>query len=425
MAPRFVDSWPDRKRPSYLQVPLPTVDTFLKGAQKDDGAEGFWRIHDGLYDLTSWVDVHPGGAQWLQLTKGTDITEAFECHHISPRAESLLPQYFVRKAATARSSPYTFHKAGFYRTLKAEVWNSLGPKSHKFHPRTILYIDSLATFFLASVALAAMYNSLLLALVAGLSLTLLTVMAHNFFHRRDNWRMYYFHLSFLSVRDWRISHALSHHLFTNTDKDLEMLLLYPFFDWFPHNRKSWFHVHLSPIYGPVTYPFIWFSQILTRLILKTVTPADVICLVIPSLLYICSSQGLPQVFLLWVVIMGSGSFLFAFIGLNAAHHHPEIFHQGDSPREDRDWGLNQIDAVRSRPDERNQFIVLTTFGEHTLHHLFPTVDHCYLPAAHEAFHRVCKQFNIKLDTKTGLQLFKGQLQQLSRTIPNDKLKHIK
>lgn len=425
MAPRFVDSWPDRKRPSYLQDALPTVDSYLKGAQKDDGAEGLWRIHDSLYDLSRWVDAHPGGAQWLQLTRGTDVTEAFESHHISPRAESLLPQFFVRRAATARSSPYTFHKAGFYRTLRTEMWNALGPKALQVHPRTVLYIDLVATVFFATAALAAVCNSLLIAMVAGSILALLTVMSHNFFHRRDNWRMYYFQLSFLGVRDWRISHALSHHLFTNTDKDLEMILFYPWFDWFPHSRKSWVHVHLAPIFGPVTYPFIWLVQILTRLFLKTATPVDALCLLTPALLYICSSHGLGAALILWAGVMGSGSFVFGLIGLNAAHHHPDIFHQGDTPREDRDWGLNQIDAVRSRPDERNQFIVLTTFGEHTLHHLFPTVDHCYLHVAHEVFERVCKQFNIRVDTKTGLQLMKGQMAQLRRTKPNEKLKNLK
>jgi cytochrome b involved in lipid metabolism len=28
-----------------------------------------WRVHDALYDLSSFVDVHPGGSEWLRLTK--------------------------------------------------------------------------------------------------------------------------------------------------------------------------------------------------------------------------------------------------------------------------------------------------------------------------------------------------------------------
>lgn len=42
--------------------------------------------------------------------------------------------------------------------------------------------------------------------------------------------------------------------------------------------------------------------------------------------------------------------IFGVLGFNAAHHHPEIFHDGDAARVDRDWGLAQIDTVRDRED---------------------------------------------------------------------------
>jgi hypothetical protein len=28
-----------------------------------------WRVHDALYDLSSFISVHPGGSEWLRLTK--------------------------------------------------------------------------------------------------------------------------------------------------------------------------------------------------------------------------------------------------------------------------------------------------------------------------------------------------------------------
>ena len=42
---------------------------WLAGKRLDDDAEGFWRIHDKLYDLTDFISRHPGGSEWLQLTK--------------------------------------------------------------------------------------------------------------------------------------------------------------------------------------------------------------------------------------------------------------------------------------------------------------------------------------------------------------------
>lgn len=49
--------------------PLHSGYLWLKGKQENDGADGLWRVHDNLYDLTDFVDVHPGGAEWLKLTK--------------------------------------------------------------------------------------------------------------------------------------------------------------------------------------------------------------------------------------------------------------------------------------------------------------------------------------------------------------------
>lgn len=64
-------------------------------------------------------------------------------------------------------------------------------------------------------------------------------------------------------REWRISHVLSHHIFTNTVQDLEMTLLYPFIHWFPTDDKP-FTVRLFPFLTPVIYPFIIPGQLVIR-----------------------------------------------------------------------------------------------------------------------------------------------------------------
>ena len=44
------------------------------------------------------------------LLQGTDITEAFESHHLAQTASLLLKHFHVRRATTPRNSPYTFHE---------------------------------------------------------------------------------------------------------------------------------------------------------------------------------------------------------------------------------------------------------------------------------------------------------------------------
>lgn len=57
-----------------------TAMNFIDSRRKVDGAEGLWRIGNSLYDLKTFIKSHPGGADWLRITEGTDITELFEVY---------------------------------------------------------------------------------------------------------------------------------------------------------------------------------------------------------------------------------------------------------------------------------------------------------------------------------------------------------
>lgn len=98
----------------------------MKSRHNDDNAEGLWRLNDTLYDLTDFIESHPGGSDWIKLTKGTDITEAFEVHHIYPeRPGSVLEKYKIRKTSEPRNFKFTFDDNGFYRTFKRKVGEKL------------------------------------------------------------------------------------------------------------------------------------------------------------------------------------------------------------------------------------------------------------------------------------------------------------
>jgi cytochrome b involved in lipid metabolism len=102
-----------------------SVNQWLQRKKLDDNAEGLWRVHDKLYDLINFIQRHPGGADWLQLTQGTDITELFETHHIGDKAEMLLHSFYVRDAKEPRNSRITFCEDGFYKSLKNKVADNM------------------------------------------------------------------------------------------------------------------------------------------------------------------------------------------------------------------------------------------------------------------------------------------------------------
>lgn len=67
-------SFPQLKYPSLRDSGLKDPVQWLTGKAMDDGAEGLWRVHNGIYDLTDFVSKHPGGSEWLDLTKVNFLT---------------------------------------------------------------------------------------------------------------------------------------------------------------------------------------------------------------------------------------------------------------------------------------------------------------------------------------------------------------
>ncbi|XP_026289518.1 cytochrome b5-related protein-like isoform X2 [Frankliniella occidentalis] len=355
MAPKELTSFGSSVLLKYAShrngAPPVTGESYMESRRQDDGAEGLWRVHDGLYDLTEFISRHPGGQNWLRITKGTDITEAFESHHIAQTAADLLPKFFIRSASRSqpRNSPYTFHEDGFYKTFKRRAAYVLKITPDSSFSRW--FNDGLvASCFLLLVSAAAT-SSYVLATVGAFCISITAICSHNFTHMRDNWRMYYLSLCYLSLEDWRISHILSHHQYPNTQLDMEISMLEPLLEYFPTKTKK----TLSMLGAAVAF---------------TVSA----CIMLPS--------KIPY-------------------------------------RLDRDFGLGQLDATRDRADYgSNPVLVLSRYGDHALHHLLPTVDHCRLRALYPVFTETLAEFGIQYRFTTAWTLFKGSFKQLTRREPN-------
>lgn len=189
-------------------------------------------------------------------------------HHIRTEStQTALAKYKVRVAREPRNFKYTFAENGFYRTLRRKVAKQLDHIDHRPELLSKIFIDALLyTTFIAAI-IAIKFDSIIWMLAASLCLTWTTIAAHNFFHRRDNARMYYFNLAFLNYREWRISHALSHHLYPNSLHDMEMTFFEPFLCWIPNPHiKGLFQRYGSWLYSPVIYSVLYLEQIVMRYI---------------------------------------------------------------------------------------------------------------------------------------------------------------
>jgi hypothetical protein len=127
--PQLQPSHPPSSYPGITKLPsgfgeaFRSANDWISGKRRDDGIGTLWRVHDKLYDLNPFISLHPGGSHWLEITQGTDITEAFEASHVAnvSLVEATLAKFFVEDAKNPRFSPFTFEEKGFYKTLKRRI----------------------------------------------------------------------------------------------------------------------------------------------------------------------------------------------------------------------------------------------------------------------------------------------------------------
>lgn len=77
--------------------------------------------------------------------------------------------------------------------------------------------------------------------------------------------------------------------------------------------------------------------------------------------------------------------------------------------------------VERRDIQGNHFMVLTNFGDHALHHLFPTLDHGVLNDLYPLLYETMEEFKVQLKFQNFFQLVKGQHQQVARITCSDRL----
>ena len=408
---------------------------WLDGKRKDDDIGGkerhLWRVHDSLYDLRDFIKSHPGGKDVIESTEGIDITEAFEASHpINPRKlNAILKKYFVRKIDRPRISRYTFKDDGFYRTLKRKAEPILKEVGTGPSLSITLLQDSLLFLFLSTMVLSGLTNSLLITIFSGIFLGMVFSLSHNFFHQKPTWRMYVWDLSLLSSRDWRITHAFSHHLYTSTFYDVELAGWEPLAVFIPATKKNLIHKTLAPIYIPIIYALVTVLEYIKKLalILSGVERLHIENLFpIAELVIIWMVNGdAYSAIKSWIIIHICSSLWLALLPQIGTHRHPELYHPGDLPNEatlknDMDWGVYQLDTGYDVTGKSDNFIIkMTTFGDHRLHHLFPTVDHSKLCYLYPVVEETCKEFGVPFETKSAWDMFSGHFSVMWKTNPRN------
>lgn len=161
----------------------------------------------------------------------------------------------------------------------------------------------------------------------------------------------------MSSKDWRITHAMSHHMYPNTLWDYEIYAFEPLTHWLPDPKKSLPMAFVSQVMSPIIWSLVFYEQAIKRFFYfiiyvyyiayrgkskiyirfryysvffehKTFELRDAVPFFLPVLISFFTPNFFTAV-KLWLLILMVASFIFSSIGFNAAHHHPDIFHDGD------------------------------------------------------------------------------------------------
>jgi linoleoyl-CoA desaturase len=396
-----------------------------------------WSIHGKQYDLSSFLDSHPGGRTILEACKGNkDCTAAFESYHAMVnmnKIESIMSKYEI---GISDIQPHnTFNHDGFYQTVKFRVrqyfnQNTQSYEMSNYHSNLFwLFKTIIMCFLYFNIFYYAFYSLLniwLRVCFAGLAgfigVQIGFIVLHDASHCAIS--KYSYINDFLSRitnafilwdhRLWMTHHVYLHHSFTSDHKlDPDTMHLRPFVKKHPEDSESKFN-KLFRLYPKITtlistmifpgiyvgqafvYHFVWlWRQYLWGMKLPHTYKTTYLEIFIK--LFVIFSFIYSQSFLIVISYLISCNISY-FIAIMPDHDmisttENRINHSTDNLI---DWGEMQ---VRNSGNFATNSIWLTELyggiNYQIEHHLFPTICHVHYRAIQHIIKNTCKEFNIK------------------------------
>lgn len=417
-------------------------------AEADTKGSNLWRVYNKLYDLTDYLDKHPGGRDWLELTRGTDCTEAFEAHHLdTDKVENVLKSFFIRDADDGglteelnkfslkskdkqkdhvqhpSSRIFTYGQQDFWKTLKRRVRSKLmehtGAKTimEATAPSRAMKIASFICIlqFLIFHEVAAKTGKKLISVLAGLSLIGCWGVGHNFMHQsaKTAWLWQFaIDLTPLSSFQQRITHALSHHLYPNLHCDVECYESEAIHPYLPAINKHGGFVAKSKIghfffwhFLGVLLTFVkttWFIAAFKRKYLKISAGEIAYLLPIFQLFNYIRRNGIIHGFKLYLIQMGAFFTIFIPIGLGVHHaaapdstdkneYNTLAWHEGQ-PNAQTDWGRHQVASTSDHSVSTNNGSILGCYLSLSLWgFLNDHVAHHFFPVIDHSKHSIYRK----------------------------------
>lgn len=412
-------------------------ETTLGEPRKD-----LWYIHGKAYDLSSFVERHPGGRNNLLETRGRNATEIFESVHAlsETNVHAMLKKFEVPNVPVIPSY-FTYEKDGVFQEITRRVRKQFQGRSYK---ATNGYFLQLMVMLMAYAGMMFVWLAPpqqlevglmvrpLVSFLAGCWLMILFFFGavHDASHFglskkawvNTFWSILSCHWGLWHSNIWFQHHAVGHHSYTGVPK-LPHNQLDPDLRWTPWLRKHpWFKLNafhkFQQFFSYVLFLFMpnqYVYQVMmyvrasilgrvfsfkitdyrsTRSLKETAFSylVNVATVCVHFILPFSVMPAWTVMFCLWTYYSGAGLMYFLIVAPN--HDTEETQHHMDGGV-GMDWGELQI---RHSGDFAHDSKVLTMFfggmNHQITHHLFPSVCNIHYPEIAKIVQAVCKERNI-------------------------------
>lgn len=403
----------------------------------DPNSHKYWVINKKAYDLTKFLDKHPGGKYILELNKGRDCTEMFYSYHMASGMklrvfEGMLKEYYVRDAYPNEiETKFNWDSPDLYIDFKERIANYFKGKSIKANTYgwTIYGIMIVLTLISIYLWIQGYWISLLLIPFCGayLSSSILHDATHYAMVKSPIWneRLSYLGLYHCLPLTWYHQHVIGHHTQTNIqgrDPDLEHFRVNQMkFGWRTNVKQQHQNYYLKwrnyfPLfaimasYGPIIYRSVdclISGTYLNRVKFQFTSKREVIEFLLELSLFIfgpwfmISKLGWVKGLIFIAVprfIHGVGYYFMSQV----SHIQEDAFKFIDDKNvnPNNEWVVHQIcTSVDYETQSLFWSFVSVGLNNQAIHHICPTVHPCHYPELNKVLIKFCQDHNLPYQNK--------------------------
>lgn len=354
-----------------------------------------YKIHDNLYDLTDFVEVHPGGIDMFNnLKPDTNITPMIYAYHKNPKnILTMLPKYevpFTDDIKIEYDNNYTYDK---YCELKTLVYMEIHEKKIPLHwsNTEISYNAFMVSVYLGMWIYSFYYIHnlsywfVLFHALFGTSICggIWHEVSHNIGFKNIKLNRLissYIVFPFVDENEWKFRHNYLHHCFTNTKNDVDFYKNDVLFR-FSTNSVLYFHHKFQCMYIYILFILNGHNKAIFRNITNRKYTA---------LFFVC---------LLWYFFRNKILFFIGVTGLqftflsSLSHIHHECVEINTENK--NDFLYNQISSsMNYRTDDFITRFLSMTIDIQIEHHVFPHLPHSSLRKIQHIVRSYCNKNNI-------------------------------